>query len=569
MIMETKTEAEYLRWMQEAVRDDDLIKELKEIKGDAGRIQDAFYKNLGFGTGGLRGLIGAGTNRMNVYTVAKATQGYADYLKQNFPAEKRIAAVSFDSRIKSELFARTAAEVLAANQIKVYIYSELMPTPCLSFAVRRLGCAGGIMVTASHNPAQYNGYKVYGADGGQITDTTAAKILDCIAETDVINGAISIPFEEGIRSGKIQYIGEDVTDAYIESVKALSLNQQQKNRKDMTIVYSPLNGTGLKPVLRCLHECGFENIILVKEQKYPDGTFPTCPYPNPEEKDAMTLGIEYAKRANADLLLATDPDCDRVGIAARNNDGSYSLMSGNETGVLLLDYICSRRMKQGNMPENPVAVKTIVTTEMAGAVAEHYGVQISNVLTGFKYIGEQIGQMEKSGRADSFLFGFEESYGYLSGTHARDKDAVNAALLICEMSAFYKEKGITLTERMEQLCQKYGYWMNKLHSFQFEGIDGMMKMQEIMEKFRAGLSEIGGIKVLECMDYTEGINGLPKSNVLQFRLEKQCSVVVRPSGTEPKLKIYISASAGTKEEAETAAANLKKYIKKFCGRNNH
>lgn len=564
MIVEKKTEAEYLRWMQEAVRDDDLIKELKEIKGDAGRIQDAFYKNLGFGTGGLRGLIGAGTNRMNVYTVAKATQGYADYLKQNFPAEKRIAAVSFDSRIKSELFARTAAEVLAANQIKVYIYSELMPTPCLSFAVRRLGCAGGIMVTASHNPAQYNGYKVYGADGGQITDTAAAKILDCIEETDVINGAIIIPFEEGIRSGKIQYIGEEVTDAYIKSVKALSLNQQQKNRKDMTIVYSPLNGTGLKPVLRCLHECGFENIILVKEQKYPDGTFPTCPYPNPEEKDAMTLGIEYATRANADLLLATDPDCDRVGIAARNNDGSYSLMSGNETGVLLLDYICSQRMKQGNMPENPAAVKTIVTTEMAGAVAEHYGVQISNVLTGFKYIGEQIGQMEKSGRADSFIFGFEESYGYLSGTHARDKDAVNAALLICEMSASYKEKGITLTERMEQLCQKYGYWVNKLYSFRFEGMDGMIKMQEIMGKFRAGLNDISGYKVLQCMDYTKGINGLPKSNVLQFRLEKQCSVVVRPSGTEPKLKIYISASAGTKEEAETTAANLMKSIEQFC-----
>ena len=564
MIVEKKTEAEYLRWKQEAVRDNDLIKELKEIKGDAGRIQDAFYKNLGFGTGGLRGLIGAGTNRMNVYTVAKATQGYADYLKQNFPAEKRIAAVSFDSRIKSELFARTAAEVLAANQIKVYIYSELMPTPCLSFAVRRLGCAGGIMVTASHNPAQYNGYKVYGADGGQITDTAAAKILDCIEETDVINGAIIIPFEEGIRSGKIQYIGEEVTDAYIKSVKALSLNQQQKNRKDMIIVYSPLNGTGLKPVSRCLHECGFENIILVKEQKYPDGTFPTCPYPNPEEKDAMTLGIEYAKRANADLLLATDPDCDRVGIAARNNDGSYSLMSGNETGVLLLDYICSQRMKQGNMPENPAAVKTIVTTEMAGAVAEHYGVQISNVLTGFKYIGEQIGQMEKSGRADSFIFGFEESYGYLSGTHARDKDAVNAALLICEMSASYKEKGITLTERMEQLCQKYGHWMNVQHSMLFEGADGMIKMHKIMGEFREGMTEFAGYKVIGCTDYAEGINGLPKSNVLQYKLENQCSVVVRPSGTEPKLKIYISSTAGTKEEAEIAAENVKNYIVEFC-----
>lgn len=564
MISVEQMEAEYFRWLGETGCDEDVIKELKDMEGDARKIQDAFYKNLEFGTGGLRGLIGAGTSRMNVYTVAKATQGYADYIKKNFPIEKRMAAVSFDSRMKSELFAKTAAEVLAANGVRVLIFRELMPTPCLSYAVRQLGCAGGIMVTASHNPAQYNGYKVYGADGGQITDTAAAKILSDIDKTDVLNGAKRIAFEEGLGSGTIQFIGDDVIDAYIGSVKSLSLSEQEMGREDMSIVYSPLNGTGRVPVLRCLRECGFRKITMVKEQEYPDGTFPTCPYPNPEEKDAMALGIEYAKRVNADLVLATDPDCDRVGIAVKNHENEYTLLSGNETGILLFDYICSQRLAQGKMPEDPVAVKTIVTTEMARAIAQNYGVRLINVLTGFKYIGEQITQLEKNGRGDSYIFGFEESYGYLSGTHVRDKDAVNASLLICEMFAYYKEKGISLIDRLIQLFQKYGYWVNTLHSIRLEGADGMAKMQEIMEKFRAGVDGFVGHKVSECTDYAEGINGLPKSNVLQFRLENQCSVVIRPSGTEPKLKVYISACAGTKELAERAAEDVKKFVIRFC-----
>ena len=564
MIPVVQMEEEYFRWLGEAGRDEDVIKELKDMEGDACKIQDAFYKNLEFGTGGLRGVIGAGTNRMNVYTVAKATQGYADYLKKNFPIEKRMAAISFDSRIKSELFAKSAAEVLAANGVRVLIFRELMPTPCLSYAVRQLGCAGGIMVTASHNPAQYNGYKVYGADGGQITDTAAAKILSDIDKTDVLNGAKRIAFEEGLGSGTIQFIGDDVIDAYIGSVKSLSLAEQEMGREDMSIVYSPLNGTGRVPVFRCLRECGFRKITMVKEQEYPDGTFPTCPYPNPEEKDAMALGIEYAKRVNADLVLATDPDCDRVGIAVKKHENEYTLLSGNETGILLFDYICSERLAQGKMPEDPVAVKTIVTTEMARAIAQNYGVRLINVLTGFKYIGEQITQLEKSGRGNSYIFGFEESYGYLSGTHVRDKDAVNASLLICEMFAHYKEKGISLIDRLTQLFLKYGYWVNTLHSIRMEGADGMAKMQEIMEKFRAGVDEFAGYKVAECTDYAEGINGLPKSNVLQFRLENQCSVVIRPSGTEPKLKVYISACAGTKELAERAAEDVKKFVIRFC-----
>lgn len=548
MDVSDKFRREYRRWLEHAVLDQNLIRELKQMEGDEEAITDAFYKSLQFGTGGLRGVIGAGTNRMNIYTVARATQGLANYLIKRFTKPDRRVAIGYDSRINSELFARTAADVMAANHIQVFLYSELMPTPCLSFAVRILKCAAGIMITASHNPANYNGYKVYGQDGGQITDSTASDILREIDALDMLNGSKRSSFEDGVRKGQIEYIRESVTDEYIQRVKKLSLSDKQLNR-DIKIVYSPLNGTGRKPVQRCLRECGFENITLVTEQEMPDGSFPTCPYPNPEEKKAMELGIEYARQINAELVLATDPDCDRVGVSVRDNKGNYRLLSGNETGVLLLDYICSRRKYMGTMPDKPVMIKTIVTTDMAEAIAADYGVATINVLTGFKYIGEQIGLLEQSGRMDSYIWGFEESYGYLSGTHVRDKDAVNGSMLICEMLAYYKEKGITLMDRLDELCQKYGYWVNILCSFQFTGAGGSKKMKKIMGIVRSGAACVAGHKVIECLDYADGINGLPKSDVVKYKLDNQCSVILRPSGTEPKLKVYISACSETKAEA--------------------
>ena len=550
----------YQRWTERAIADVDVINELKDIAENEGKIEDAFYKDLAFGTGGLRGVIGAGTNRLNVYTVAKASQGLADYVIKNFAPEKRKIAVSFDSRIKSDVFAKVAAGVFAANGIKVAIYSELMPTPCLSFAVRYLGCAAGVMVTASHNPAKYNGYKVYGADGCQITTEAAAEILAEIEKLDIFDDVKRISFEEGFEAGKISYISEEVYTAFIEEVKKESVLGDTQVNKDVAIVYSPLNGTGLKPVIRTLKESGYTNITVVKEQEQPDGTFPTCPYPNPEVRQAMELGIEYAKKNNADLLLATDPDCDRVGIAVKNTQGEYVLLSGNETGMLLLDYICSRRTQMKTMPEDPVAVKTIVTIDMAERIAAKYGVKTINVLTGFKFIGEQIGFLEKQGRKDSYIFGMEESYGYLSGSYVRDKDGVNAAFLICEMFTYYASQGIGLFEKLNELYAEYGYCLNTLHSYTFEGSAGFEKMQNIMVSFRKSITEFAGKKVLKCLDYSEGIDGLPKSDVLKFFLEDNCSIVVRPSGTEPKLKAYISVSAATKEEAQVVEGKLARAV---------
>ena len=550
----------YQRWIERAIADVDVINELKDIAENEGKIEDAFYKDLAFGTGGLRGVIGAGTNRLNVYTVAKASQGLADYVIKNFAPEKRKIAVSFDSRIKSDVFAKVAAGVFAANGIKVAIYSELMPTPCLSFAVRYLGCAAGVMVTASHNPAKYNGYKVYGADGCQITTEAAAEILAEIEKLDIFDDVKRISFEEGFEAGKISYISEEVYTAFIEEVKKESVLGDTQVNKDVAIVYSPLNGTGLKPVIRTLKESGYTNITVVKEQEQPDGTFPTCPYPNPEVRQAMELGIEYAKKNNADLLLATDPDCDRVGIAVKNTQGEYVLLSGNETGMLLLDYICSRRTQMKTMPEDPVAVKTIVTIDMAERIAAKYGVKTINVLTGFKFIGEQIGFLEKQGRKDSYIFGMEESYGYLSGSYVRDKDGVNAAFLICEMFTYYASQGIGLFEKLNELYAEYGYCLNTLHSYTFEGSAGFEKMQNIMVSFRKSITEFAGKKVLKCLDYSEGIDGLPKSDVLKFFLEDNCSIVVRPSGTEPKLKAYISVSAATKEEAQVVEGELARAV---------
>ncbi len=542
---------EYRRWLEQA--DPDIAEELRKIEGDDAAIEDAFYRELAFGTGGLRGVIGAGTNRMNVHTVAKASQGLANYVNASFPEGKRKIAVSYDSRIKSDVFSREAAAVFAENGIEVWIYPQLMPTPCLSYAVRALGCAAGIMVTASHNPAKYNGYKVYGPDGCQITTEAAETILGEIEKLDVFADVRRGDFDALAAAGKIRWIGEDVYTAFTEEVKKQSmLAPGETIDRDVAIVYSPLNGTGLKPVLRVLSESGFTSVTVVKEQEQPDGNFPTCPYPNPEIREAMALGMEYARRENADLLLATDPDCDRCGIAVKDENGAYVLLTGNETGMLLLDYICARRTANGTMPKDPVAVKTIVTIDMAERIAAKYGVRVINVLTGFKFIGEQIGFLEQRGEADRYIFGFEESYGYLSGPYVRDKDAVDAAFLICEMFAWYRTRGVSLKQRLDQLYAEFGFCLNTLYSFEFEGSAGFRKMQNLMAAFRAGTERLGGLKVEEALDYSLGLDGLPKSDVLKYRLENHCSVVVRPSGTEPKLKTYISVSAPTRAEAEAA-----------------
>lgn len=562
---------EYEVWKKKVTEDADLTEELTDMEGKEDRITDAFYQNLAFGTGGLRGVIGAGTNRMNIYTVGKASQGLADYINRHFPKEERKIAVSYDSRIKSSLFAKRAAEVFAANGIKVFIYTELMPTPMLSWAVRRLSCAAGVMVTASHNPSKYNGYKVYGPDGCQITTDAAAEILGCIEKTDAFEDVKREAFETALENGSISYIGEDTVTSFIEAVKGQSmLTKSEENvDKNISIVYSPLNGTGLKPVLRTLKESGFTNITVVKEQEQPDGHFPTCPYPNPEIREAMALGMEYAKKCGADLLLATDPDCDRVGIAVPDRDGEYVLLSGNETGLLLLNYICSMRQAVGIMPEHPVFVKTIVTMDMAARIAADYGVKTVDVLTGFKFIGDQIARLEAEGRENDYILGFEESYGYLSGSYVRDKDAVDGAFLICEMAAYYRSKGMGLLEVLEGLYEKYGFCLNTLHSYEFEGMEGFEKMKGIMNRLHAMASRIaegeavciGGRKTEAVEDYlsgtisradktTEPITGLPSSDVLKFRLAGNASVVVRPSGTEPKLKLYISVSAEDKAKAQ-------------------
>ena len=548
----------YEQWLKNA--DASLQAELQSM--DESAREDAFYRDLAFGTGGLRGVIGAGTNRMNIHTVMKASQGLADYVTKRFDQADRRIAVSYDSRIMSDEFARRAAGVFAANGIEAYIYPQLMPTPCLSFAVRALGCAAGIMVTASHNPAKYNGYKVYGPDGCQITTEAAAEILKEIEKLDVFSSPRALSFEEGMEKGLIRYIPDQVYDDFVENVKRESLLGGEEIDRNVAIVYSPLNGTGLKPVLRTLRESGYTNVTVVREQEQPDGHFPTCPYPNPEIREAMQLGLEYAARLNADLLLATDPDCDRCGIAVRTDKGDFQLLTGNETGMLLLDYVCKRRVALGKMPEKPVLVKTIVTTDMAEKIADFYGVETANVLTGFKFIGETIGHLEEKGERDRYIFGFEESYGYLSGTYVRDKDAVNAAFLICEMFAWYRQQGISLLAQLNRIYSQFGYCLNTLHSFEFEGSKGFDTMQRIMAAFRQ-VKEIGGQKVESCKDYAPGIDGLPPSDVLKFRLDGGASVVVRPSGTEPKLKTYVSVSAANEEKAREEEKKLTEALTAF------
>ena len=551
---------EYKRWCSLVKEDEDLINELSIIKNDESKIEDAFYRNLEFGTGGLRGVIGAGTNRMNIYMVRKASQGLANYVNSKY--SKPSIAISYDSRIKSDVFARASAEVFAANGIKVFIYKELMPTPCLSYAVRELHCSAGIMVTASHNPSKYNGYKVYGDDGCQITTKAAEDILGEINNLDVFDDVKHGDYSEYLNDGMVSVIPDEIYDRFINRVKQESMLVDEKIDKSVKIIYSPLHGTGLKPVQKILKEAGFDSVFVVKEQELPDGNFTTCPYPNPEIKEAMALGIEYAKKYQADLLIATDPDCDRVGIAVKGKD-DYVLVTGNQVGVLLLDYICSMRIKHGNMPKDPVAVKTIVTTDMAKAVADYYGVKLVEVLTGFKYIGEQILYLEQAGREDSYIFGFEESYGYLSGGYVRDKDAVDGAFLIAEMFAYYKHLGISLLDKLEELYKQYGYYSNFLNSFEFEGSSGFIKMNDIMELFRKGLSPIAGSKVIKSLDYLKGVDNLPKSNVIKLYLEDGTSIVVRPSGTEPKLKVYISIRSESLEMNEMKYQKLSNEIKEL------
>lgn len=556
---------EYKRWT-ELVTEPDLSEELKQM--DEADIEDAFYRNLAFGTGGLRGTIGAGTNRMNVYTVAKASQGLADYLVRTY-GQTASVTIGYDSRLKSDVFAQTAAAVFAANGVAVHLWPRLNPVPTVSFATRYLQTSAGVMITASHNPSKYNGYKVYGNDGCQITTEAAAEILADIEKLDLFTDVKKTDFEDSLQCGKIQYISDEVLTAFIAEVKGQSVLFGEEVNKDVAIVYSPLNGTGYLPVTRTLQEMGYTNITLVEEQRLPDGNFPTCPYPNPEIKEAMKLGMEYAVKHNADLLLATDPDCDRVGIAVKDKNGEYVLLSGNETGMLLLDYICSQRVKHGKMPEDPVMVKTIVTMDMGEQIARNYGVRTVNVLTGFKFIGEQIGLLEKQGKADSYIFGFEESYGYLSGSYVRDKDAVNGAYLICEMFSYYATQGISLLDKLQELFNKYGYCLNTLHSYEFDGSTGFAKMQEIMKTFHNEVGDglkiqsFAGKKIHTVLDYSKGLDGLPKSDVLKYLMDGNCSVVVRPSGTEPKLKTYISVSAKTKEEAVEIEKKIKEELDQF------
>ena len=557
----------YRRWLEKTVDNEEIHGELVSVQEEPAAIEDRFYRELEFGTGGLRGVLGAGSNRMNVYTVGKATQGYSNYLKKNFPAPS--VAIAYDSRIHSDLFARTAAAIFAANGIRVYLYPKLMPTPSLSFAVRDLRCSGGIVITASHNPAKYNGYKVYGSDGCQIT-TEAAKVIQ--QEIDGVDAFADVPeadFQAQLQSGRIAYIGEDTVERYLAAIAGASVLPETVSR-EVSIVYTPLNGTGISCVPRCLKEHGFTNITIPNEQRDPDGNFPTCPYPNPEIREALNVGLAWAERIGSDLLLATDPDCDRVGVAVKGADG-YTLITGNEMGALLLDFVCRMRLAAGTMPEHPVAVKTIVTTPMAARIAAHYGVELRDVLTGFKFIGEQIGHLEAEGHPERYIFGFEESYGYLSGSFVRDKDAVNASLLICEMFAYYRAQGQSLLDVLEELYKTYGYYQSRLLSFTFEGSAGFAKMQELMRGLREHAPrEIAGYSVEAVGDYQQSVltrrDGtqeeirLPKSNVLRFFLSGGLEAVVRPSGTEPKLKVYVTAIGESREESCGVAEAISKHF---------
>ena len=541
---------EYKRWLNAELIDFDLKKELQDIAGDDEAIKERFAVSLQFGTAGLRGTLGAGTNRMNIWVVRQATQGVADWVKTQ--GGTQTVAISYDSRLKGWNFARDAAGILAANGINVRIYDELMPVPALSFATRYYKCNAGIMVTASHNPAQYNGYKAYGPDGCQMTDDAAAVVYDSIQKTDVLTGAKYMPFAEGVEKGLIKFVGEDCKEALYEAIEARQVRPGLCKTAGLKLVYSPLNGTGLVPVTRVLKDMGITDITIVPEQEYPNGYFTTCSYPNPEIFAALEKGLELAKEVQADLMLATDPDADRVGIAMKCPDGSYELVSGNEMGVLLLDYICAGRIEKGTMPEKPVACMSIVSTPLADAVAEHYGVELRHTLTGFKWIGDQIAQLEADGEVDRFIFGFEESYGYLAGPYVRDKDAVIGSMLICEMAAYYRSIGSSIKERLEQIYEEYGRYLNKVDSYEFPGLSGMDKMAGIMTGLREEAPKtFAGKKVAKVIDYAKPEEtGLPKANVLNYILEDGQSVIIRPSGTEPKIKAYYTTKGKDLAEAQ-------------------
>ena len=552
---------EYARWCAANLDDPDLAPELASIAGDEEAIKERFAVALKFGTAGLRGVIGAGTNRMNVYVVRQATQGLVNWVKTQ--GGSQTVAISYDSRIKSDVFAKAAAEVLAANGVKVRIYKALMPVPALSFATRYYKCNAGIMVTASHNPAKYNGYKAYGPDGCQMTDEAADVVYAEIQKTDVLTGAKTMTFEEGMAAGLIQYVEDDCCEALYQAIESRSVRPGLCATAGLKLVYSPLNGSGLVPVTRILKDLGITDVTIVPEQKDPDGNFPTCPYPNPEIFEALRLGLELAEKSGADLMLATDPDADRVGIAVRCKDGSYELLSGNEVGVLLLDYICAGRIEKGTMPANPVMVKSIVSTPLADKVAAHYGVECRNVLTGFKWIGDQIAKLEAAGEVERFIFGFEESYGYLAGSYVRDKDAIIGSMLICEMAAYYRSIGSSIKEELERIYREYGRYLNKVDSFEFEGLSGMDKMAKIMADLRADhLTEIAGYKVKKVTDYKKPEEtGLPAANVLIYSLEGGASVIVRPSGTEPKIKAYYTTLGKDLAEAQAQKDALSAAIK--------
>ena len=565
----------YSLWLNNTKDEKEIYDELVSVEGKDDEILDRFYKNLEFGTGGLRGVIGAGTNRMNVFTVNQATQGLADYLNAEFDSPS--VAIAHDSRINSDVFAKGAAEVLAGNGIKVYFYPELVPTPMLSFAVRHFLCSSGIVITASHNPSQYNGFKCYDPHGYQMTDEGAAKTYGYIQKVDMFTGVKKLVFDEGIKNGMIEYIGNDVYEEFYKAVLGECINPEVSKKSDLKIIYTPLNGTGNKPVRTVLSRMGFKDVTVVPSQENPDGHFPTCPYPNPEIRQAFEEAIKLAEEIGGDLLLATDPDCDRVGIAV-NDGGEYKLMTGNEVGVMLSQYLLSCRKEQGTLPKDPAIIKTIVTTNLIEKVAKDYNCKIYNLLTGFKYIGELVTELESKGEADNFVLGMEESYGYLTGIHARDKDAVNGASLVCEMAAYYKEKeGKNLYRVMQDIYKKYGMYLNTLLNFAFAGAEGMDKMKNIMSSLRENPpKEIAGLEVTKVSDYLTGVSTdtksgvqdkitLPKSNVLAFSLPGGNSAIIRPSGTEPKIKVYVTAVGKDREDAQRLTDEISKCMKGFIG----
>ena len=565
--METRDcQAEYLRWCQNA-RDADTAKALSEMRGHPQQIQDCFYRDLSFGTGGLRGTMGPGTNRINVYTIAQATRGVAGYLSSHFDQHQRKVAICWDTRIHSQTFAQLSAGIFAGLGAQVLLFPRPIPTPFLSFAVRKLECACGVMITASHNPACDNGYKVYQHMGCQITNADAEEISRQIRQWDVLEPWKETDFQQGISQGRIGYMDEELLTDYLQEVQKQSVLFGDALNRRFPIVYSPLHGTGLEPVLRTLEQSGFSAVTVVPQQRDPDGRFPTCPNPNPELPQAMALAISCGEKSGAGLVLATDPDCDRVAIAVRERGGAMRLLSGNQTGVLLLDYICSQRKKHGRMPKNPVFLHTIVTTGMAREIARHYGVAAIQVLTGFKYIGEQISRLETQGRSDDFIFGLEESCGYLSGSYVRDKDGVNGALLLCEMYGYYLSRCTTPSERLEQLYQEYGYWLDSQYSHPFTGMAGAQKIPQIMAQLRRHTDAIGTEKIRQLLDYAQGLDGLPPSDVLKFQLEKDGWVTIRPSGTEPKLKVYLSLQGTNWETAlrrqQQVEEQLKRYLSQF------